>query len=38
MLQHLKQTGAIAGVGGMMGRTIEIGNLGLSEGIKEVIG
>ena len=38
MLQHLKETGAIVGVGGMMGRTIEIGDLGLSEGIKEVIG
>jgi predicted ATPase/DNA-binding winged helix-turn-helix (wHTH) protein len=38
MLQHLKETGAIARAGGMMGRTIEIGSLGLSEGIKEVIG
>ncbi len=38
MLQHLKETGAIARVSGMTGRTIEIGDLGLSEGIKEVIG
>jgi len=38
MLQHLKDTGAIAKVSGMTGRTIEIGDLGLSEGIKEVIG
>ena len=38
LLQHLKETGAIARVGGMMGRTIEIADLGLSEGIKEVIG
>jgi DNA-binding winged helix-turn-helix (wHTH) protein/tetratricopeptide (TPR) repeat protein len=38
MLQHLKETGAIARVTGMTGRTIEIGDLGLSEGIKEVIG
>ena len=38
MLQHLKETGAIARIGGMMGRTIEIADLGLSEGIKEVIG
>ena len=38
MLQHLKETGVIARVGGMMGRTIEIADLGLSEGIKEVIG
>jgi DNA-binding winged helix-turn-helix (wHTH) protein/tetratricopeptide (TPR) repeat protein len=38
MLQHLKETGAIAGVGGMTARTIDIRDLGLSEGIKEVIG
>jgi DNA-binding winged helix-turn-helix (wHTH) protein/tetratricopeptide (TPR) repeat protein len=38
MLQHLKETGVVAKVGGMMGRTIEIADLGLSEGIKEVIG
>jgi DNA-binding winged helix-turn-helix (wHTH) protein/tetratricopeptide (TPR) repeat protein len=38
MLQHLKETGVIAKVGGMMGRTIEIADFGLSEGIKEVIG
>jgi DNA-binding winged helix-turn-helix (wHTH) protein/tetratricopeptide (TPR) repeat protein len=38
MLQHLKETGAMARIGAMMGRTIEIGDLGLSEGIKEVIG
>ncbi len=38
MLQHLKETGAIARVSGMTERTIEIGDLGLSEGIKEVIG
>jgi DNA-binding winged helix-turn-helix (wHTH) protein/tetratricopeptide (TPR) repeat protein len=38
MLQHLKETEAIAMVSGMTGSTIEIGNLGLSEGIKEVIG
>jgi serine/threonine protein kinase/tetratricopeptide (TPR) repeat protein len=38
MLQHLKETGSIPKVGGMRGRTIEIADLGLSEGIKEVIG
>src|SRR5712692_4535472 len=38
ILQHLRETGAIARVIGMTGRTIEIGDLGLSEGIKEVIG
>ena len=38
MLQHLKETGAIARVGGMTARTIDIRDLGLSEGIKEVIG
>src|SRR6267378_2573258 len=38
MLQHLKETGAIARVSGMTERTIGIGDLGLSEGIKEVIG
>ncbi len=38
ILQHLKETGAIARVGGVTGRTIEIEDLGLSEGIKEVIG
>ena len=38
MLQHLKETGAIARVSGMTGRKMEIGDLGLSEGIKEVIG
>src|SRR6266852_5992110 len=38
MLQHLKETGAIARVSGVTGRTIEIEDLGLSEGIKEVIG
>jgi len=38
ILQHLKETGAIAKVSGVMGRTIEIEELGLSEGIKEVIG
>jgi hypothetical protein len=38
MLLHLKETGAIASVGRMMGRTIELANHGLSEGIKEVIG
>jgi len=38
MLLHLKETGAIATVGLMMGSTIELANLGLSEGIKEVIG
>jgi len=38
MLQHLKETGAIAKLDGMMGRTIDVADLGLSEGIKEVIG
>jgi len=38
MLRHLKETGAIARIRGTMGRTIEIADLGLSEGIKEVIG
>jgi DNA-binding winged helix-turn-helix (wHTH) protein/tetratricopeptide (TPR) repeat protein len=38
MLQHLKETGAIAGVGGMTATTIDNKDLGLSEGIKEVIG
>jgi DNA-binding winged helix-turn-helix (wHTH) protein len=38
VLRHLKETGAIARVRGMMGRTIEVGDLRLSEGIKEVIG
>jgi predicted ATPase len=38
MLRHLKETGAIARVVGMMGRTIEVADLGLSEGIKEVVG
>jgi DNA-binding winged helix-turn-helix (wHTH) protein/tetratricopeptide (TPR) repeat protein len=38
MLQHLKETGAISLVSRMTGRTIEIGDLGLSQGIKEVIG
>jgi DNA-binding winged helix-turn-helix (wHTH) protein/tetratricopeptide (TPR) repeat protein len=38
MLQHLKETGAIASLSGMTGRKIEIGDIGLSEGIKEVIG
>jgi len=38
ILQHLKETGAITRVSGVTGRTIEIEDLGLSEGIKEVIG
>jgi len=38
MLQHLKETGVIAGVGGMAARHIDNWDLGLSEGIKEVIG
>src|SRR5262249_30413393 len=38
ILQHLKETGAIGGVRGRIGGTIEVGDLGLSEGIKEVIG
>jgi hypothetical protein len=38
MLQHLKETEAIARIGGMTGGIIDIGGLGLSEGIKEVIG
>lgn len=38
VLLHLKETGAIARSGGMMGRTVEVADLGLSEGIKEVIG
>jgi DNA-binding winged helix-turn-helix (wHTH) protein/tetratricopeptide (TPR) repeat protein len=37
MLQHLKDTGAVAKIC-EAGRTIEIADLGLSEGIKEVIG
>ncbi len=38
MLHHLKETGAITRVGGATARAIDIGDLGLSEGIKEVIG
>jgi DNA-binding winged helix-turn-helix (wHTH) protein len=38
VLRHLKGTGAIARIRGMMGRTIVVADLGLSEGIKEVIG
>ena len=38
MLLHLKETGALARVGGRTGRTIELAHFGLSEGIKEVIG
>jgi predicted ATPase len=38
MLLHLKETGAIASVGGTAGSAIELANLGLSEGIKEVVG
>jgi len=38
MLRHLKETGAIARIGGMMGSAIRAADLGLSEGIKEVIG
>jgi DNA-binding winged helix-turn-helix (wHTH) protein/tetratricopeptide (TPR) repeat protein len=37
MLQHLKETGAVARVCRMAGRTIDVADLGLSEGIKEVI-
>lgn len=36
MLQHLKEAGTITEVGGMTARTID--HIGLSEGIKEVIG
>jgi DNA-binding winged helix-turn-helix (wHTH) protein len=36
MLQHLKEAGTITEVGGMSARTID--HIGLSEGIKEVIG
>src|SRR5207248_3014478 len=36
--QHLKETGAIAGAIGVMGKIINVEDLGLSEGIKEVIG
>jgi DNA-binding winged helix-turn-helix (wHTH) protein/tetratricopeptide (TPR) repeat protein len=38
MLRHLNESGAIAIVSGMVGRTFEAADLGLSEGIKEVIG
>ncbi len=38
MLQHLKETGAISSLSGMTGRKIDVGDIGLSEGIKEVIG
>src|SRR6266581_3781439 len=38
MLQHLKDTGAISSLSGMTGRKIDVGDIGLSEGIKEVIG
>ena len=38
MLLNLKETGAIDKLGGTMGGTIELASLGLSEGIKEVIG
>jgi DNA-binding winged helix-turn-helix (wHTH) protein/tetratricopeptide (TPR) repeat protein len=38
ILQHLKETGAIGRISAMTRRTIEISDLGLSEGIKEVIG
>jgi tetratricopeptide (TPR) repeat protein len=38
MLEHLKETGEITKVDGMMGRSIDVAALGLSEGIKEVIG
>ncbi len=38
MLQHLKETGAISSLSGMTGRKIDVGDIGLSEGVKEVIG
>ncbi len=38
MLLHLKETGALTRIGAATGNTIELAALGLSEGIKEVIG
>jgi DNA-binding winged helix-turn-helix (wHTH) protein/tetratricopeptide (TPR) repeat protein len=38
VLLHLQETGAIARSGGVIGKTMEVADLGLSEGIKEVIG
>jgi DNA-binding winged helix-turn-helix (wHTH) protein/tetratricopeptide (TPR) repeat protein len=38
MLRHLKETSALPRAGELMGRTIEVADLALSEGIKEVIG
>jgi DNA-binding winged helix-turn-helix (wHTH) protein/tetratricopeptide (TPR) repeat protein len=38
VLRHLKETGAIARAGEAAGRSIDAAALGLSEGIKEVIG
>ena len=38
MLQHLRETKAIARVGGLSGSTLDVSDLGLSEGIKEVVG
>ena len=38
VLLHLKETGAIARLGGITGRSVEAADLGLSEGIKEVLG
>jgi predicted ATPase len=38
MLRHLRETEAIDRIGRMTGRTIEIADLGLSEGTREVIG
>lgn len=38
MLRHLKETGAIAKLAGLTGKEIEVSGLGLSEGIKEMVG
>jgi DNA-binding winged helix-turn-helix (wHTH) protein len=38
MLQHLNETGAIARIAGSAGSAVAVGDLALSEGIKEVIG
>jgi len=38
MLLHLKETGALARFAGTVGGTVDLASLGLSEGIREVIG
>jgi DNA-binding winged helix-turn-helix (wHTH) protein/tetratricopeptide (TPR) repeat protein len=38
MLRHLKETGTVARLAGMTGKVTEVSGLGLSEGIKEMVG